>query len=137
MGQGIERTQVFQADTDRDEFVNRLAELGRGGDVAAFVTFHLPIARMGGGASDRAQDRGIYPEEERAGKRAGGTEEQDGLAGKGKMAESDEAHRARVRAEADPRVPNQVLPQQLRSGVRSQESRYAAPRPIPAALAWA
>ena len=47
-----------------------------------------------GEASDRAQDRGIRPEEERAGKWAGGTEEQDGLAGKGKEAENDEAHRA-------------------------------------------
>ena len=63
-----------------------------------------------GEASDRAQDRGIHPEEERAGKRSLGTEVQDGLAGKGKMAESDEAHRARVKAEADPCVPHQVLP---------------------------
>ncbi len=62
-----------------------------------------------GGASDRAQDRGIHPEEEGAGKRAVGTEEQDGLAGKDQEAENDEAHRARVRAEADPRDPNQVL----------------------------
>ena len=105
------------------------------GDQAAFVTFHLPIGRLGGGLSDRAQDRGIPPEEERAGKRSVGTEEQDGLAGKGKEAENDEAHRALVGEEADPRVPNQVLPQQLRSGVRSQESRYAALRTIPSALA--
>ena len=42
------------------------------------------------------------------------TEEQDGLAGKRKEAENDEAHRARVRAEADPRDPNQVLPGHLR-----------------------
>jgi hypothetical protein len=90
---------------------------------------------LGGGASDRAQDRGIHPEEERSGKRAGGTEDQDGLAGKGREAENDETHRARVRAEADPRVPNQVLPGHLRSGVRSRESRYAAPRKIPVALA--
>ena len=63
-----------------------------------------------GEASDRAQDRGFHPEEEREGKRAVGTEEQDGLAGKGKDVENDEAHRARVGAEADPRGPIQVLP---------------------------
>jgi hypothetical protein len=71
-------------------------------------------------ASDRAQDRGIHPEKERAGKRAGGSEAQDGLAGKGKEAETDDVHRARVRAEADPRVPPHVLPGHLRERVRSR-----------------
>jgi hypothetical protein len=61
-------------------------------------------------ASDRAQDRRIHPEEERAGNRAVGSEAQDGLAGKSKEAGTDEAPRARVRAEADPRGPKQVLP---------------------------
>lgn len=74
-------------------------------------------------ASDRAQDRGIHPEEGRAGKRAGGSEEPDGLASK------DE--------EADPSGPNQVLPGHLRERVRSRESRYAAQPTITAALAWA
>jgi len=98
----------------------------------------LSISRLQdwvGEASDRAQDRGIRPEEERAGKGSVGTEEQDGLTGKDKEAENDEAHRARVRAEADPRVPHQVHPGHLREGVRSRESRYAAPRTIPAAPA--
>ena len=90
-----------------------------------------------GETADRAQDGGIHPAEERAGNRSVGTEEQDGLAGKGKEAENDDAHRDRVRAEADPRAPNQVLPGQLRERVRSRESRYAAPRPIPAAVARA
>jgi hypothetical protein len=42
-----------------------------------------------------------------------------------------------VRAEADPRGPTQVLAGHLRGGVRSRLSRYAAPRIIPVALAWA
>ena len=71
---------------------------------------------MGGKASDRAQDRVICPEEERAGERSVGTGEQDGLAGDGEEAENNEAHRARVRAEADPRVPHQVLPGHFREG---------------------
>jgi hypothetical protein len=37
-----------------------------------FLTFHSPIARMGGGASDGSQDRGIPPEEGQADKLAGG-----------------------------------------------------------------
>ena len=90
-----------------------------------------------GKASDRAQDRGIHPEEERAGKRAGGTDEQDGLAGKGEEAENGKARRARVGAEADPRGANQVLPGHFRWGVRSRLSRYPAPCIIPAAFAWA
>ena len=73
-----------------------------------------------GEASDRAQDRGIPPEEERAGNRSIGTEEQDGLAGKGKDVENDEAHRALLRADADPRVPHWVLPWHLRWAVRSR-----------------
>ena len=85
-----------------------------------------------GEASNRAQGWGIHREEERA----GGTEEPDGLAGKGKEAETDEAHRAPVRAEADPRGPKQVLPGQFREGVRSRLSRYAASHTIPAALVW-
>lgn len=88
-----------------------------------------------GEASDRAQGRGIRPEEGRAGKRAVGTDEQDGLAGKNKDTENDEAHRARLEADADPRSPNQVLTGHFRWGVRSRLSRYAAPRPIPAAPA--
>ena len=51
----------------------------------------------------------LHPEEERAGKGSVGTDAQDGLAGKDKAAENDEAHRALVKAAADPRVPNQVL----------------------------
>lgn len=100
-----------------------------------FLTFHSPITGMGGGASDRAQDRGIQPEEERAAKGSGGPGEMDGLAGKDQEAENDDVHRARVGAEAAPRGPNQVLPGHLREGVRSRESRYAAPRTIPAAPA--
>ena len=73
-----------------------------------------------GKASDRAQDRGIHPEEERAGKWAGGSEEPDGLAGKDKEAENDKAHRALVGAEADPRGPNQVLPGHMRERIRSR-----------------
>lgn len=41
-----------------------------------------------GEASDPAQDRGFHFEEERVGKWAGSTEDQDGLAGKGKEAEA-------------------------------------------------
>ena len=63
-----------------------------------------------GEASDRAEDWGIRPEEERAGKWAVGTGKQDGLAGKGKDAENDDAHRALLSADADPRGPNQVVP---------------------------
>ena len=79
-----------------------------------FVAFHLPIARMSSGASDRAQDRGICPEDERAGKRSLGSEEQDGLAGKGKAAENDEAHRARVGGGGRPARPESGPPWQLR-----------------------
>jgi len=46
-------------------------------------------------ASDRAEDWGVHPEEERAGKRLVGTKEQDGLARKGKAAENDDARRSR------------------------------------------
>ena len=74
----------------------------------------LSISRLqewvGGEASDRAQGMGTHLKEERAGMRSVGTEEQDGLVGKGKEAENDEAHRALLRADADPRGPNQVLP---------------------------
>ena len=83
----------------------------------------LSISRLQewvGEASDRAQDWGIHPEEERAGKQAGGSEEPDGLAGKGKDVENDEAHRALLRADADPRVPHWVLPWHLRWAVRSR-----------------
>jgi len=73
-----------------------------------------------GKASDRAQDRGIHPEEERAGKWAGGPEDPNGLTGKGKEAENDEAQRARVEVEADPRGPNQVLPGHMRERIRSR-----------------
>ena len=81
------------------------------------------------GDPDRVQGRVIHPEEERAGKQAGGTDAQDGLAGKGKAAENDEAHHALLGAEADPRVPNQVLPGRVREGARSRESWCAAPNP--------
>ena len=40
-----------------------------------------------GEASGRAEDWGVHPEEERAGKRSLGTEEEDGLAGRGKEGE--------------------------------------------------
>ena len=63
-----------------------------------------------GEASDRAQDRGIPPEEERAGKWAGGSEEPDGLAGKDKEAETDEAHRARVGGGGQPVRPESGPP---------------------------
>lgn len=74
-----------------------------------FFAFHFPIVGLGGGGFRPCPRAGIRPEEERAGKGSVGTEEQDGLTGKDKEAENDEAHRARVRAEADPRVPNQVV----------------------------
>jgi len=64
----------------------------------------------GRGTSECAQDRVIHPEEERAGKGSVGTEAQGGLASKEQEAENDGAHRARVRAQADPRGPTQVLP---------------------------
>ncbi len=101
----------------------------------------LPTAGHGtsGGTWRRGRCRFCHfpSEEERAGKRSLGTEEQDGLAGNGKEAENDEALRARMEVDADPRVPNQVLTEHFRYGVRSRLSRYAAPRPIPAAPAGA
>ena len=86
---------------------------------------------VGGEASDGAQDRGIRPEEGRADKRAGGSEEPDGLAGKGKEAENDDAHRARLEVEADPRGPNQVLPGHLRESLVSVIAVRRAQSPLP------
>ncbi len=59
---------------------------------------HLPFTdcKNGSGreAPDRAQDKGIRREGERAGKRAGGPGEQDRLAGRDQEAENDGAHHA-------------------------------------------
>ncbi len=84
-------------------------------------------------ASDRAQDRGIHPEEERAANRSVGTDEQDGLAGMDQEAENDDVHRAPVGAEADPRGPNQVLTGHFRerSGLGNRGTPRCAQSPLP------
>jgi hypothetical protein len=73
----------------------------------------------------------IHPEEERARKRAVGTEEQDGLAGKGKEAGNDEAHRARVGGGGGPAQPEAGPPSAVEIGspVSGIAVRRAAPNP--------
>jgi len=68
MGRGIERTKVFHGDTDRDDFVNRLAVRCRDRSLVVYAWalmpnhFHLPVRTgvIGSGQAKYSRSKGMF-----------------------------------------------------------------------------